>query len=338
MKKIKYIHVAGTNGKGSTCAFIARGLIYAGYRVGKFTSPHVIEITERITVNDEHIPLSKIPDLSELSKTGFFKTLWKIALEYFVEQQVDYAVIETGIGGLHDCTNTDVRIEFEPVLSVITKIGFDHMEILGNTIQEIATHKAGIIRSGVPVVTDPTQLADAMKVISDTAERKGSQLVLGDLQTPHAHFLECNKSVAIAALKLLGVTATDKSLENARPLARMQRLSENPLVIVDGAHNPDAIKALVSQIVELPHTNKIVMFGTQSGKDYDGCIKALKGINYSKLLTVSDVSCETEVLEILKEALASASASVEIPPTGEVNSPSGGYSCSASVEIPPTGE
>jgi dihydrofolate synthase/folylpolyglutamate synthase len=278
---IKYIHTAGTNGKGSTCSYIAHGLISAGYKTGKFMSPHVLDISERITVND--VPIANLP---ELPKTGWFQALWGIALSYFAEQAVDYAVIETGIGGLHDCTNA-----ITPVLSVITKIGYDHMELLGNTIEEIATHKAGIIKAGVPAVTDPTQFEGAMRVLRETAARKGSRLYVPAESSGNP--FECNRIVAREALRVLGIPCPD--LSQVHLPGRIQVLSHNPLTIADGAHNVDAIRAIMG----LYPQNKVIVFGMQKSKDYDSCLKLLAG---HEVIAVENVECEAEVKTALEQA------------------------------------
>jgi len=280
---IKYIHVAGTNGKGSTCAYIAQGLLQSGYKVGRFISPHVLDVTERITVNDVPIDSGRLP-------VDFrFQQLWAIALEYFFEQQVDYAVIETGIGGLLDCTNRLDLPDYQKQLSVITKIGYDHTELLGNTIEEIAAHKAGIIKGGVPVVTDPTQLPGAMEVISDTARLKASPLIV-PTQMPDDPF-ECNRIVAIEALKILDISVGDIALDVPLP-GRFQTVSQDPLVIIDGAHNPCAMRWLAYKINQYPQ-DKTIVFGMTKSKDYNTCMKLLP--THKKLILIDDVSCENEV-------------------------------------------
>jgi dihydrofolate synthase/folylpolyglutamate synthase len=312
----QFIHVAGTNGKGSTCAFIAAGLIQAGYKVGKFISPHVLDVTERITVNNTPIPREKIPPVGE----KWFQSLWKLALEYFAEQNVDYAVIETGIGGLLDCTNKlglpeyngsllvetargryiDLNTMFMPEISVITKIGYDHMDLLGNTIQEIAAHKAGIIKDGVPVVTDPTQLDGAMRVIEKTAEQKNAKLHIPTIggETDSACYMECNAAIAAKALEILGVNKFDFS--DVQLPARFQIISRTPLTIIDGAHNPDAIKAVLHKLEEYPQ-EKVVVFGMKETKDYNACINLLKQLS-QEIIAVENVEDENEIRAAIQTA------------------------------------
>jgi dihydrofolate synthase/folylpolyglutamate synthase len=241
--------------------------------------------------------------------TGFFQTLWKLALRYFAEQDVDYAVIETGIGGLLDCTNV-----ITPILSVITKIGFDHMDLLGDTIEQIASHKAGIIKPEVPIITDPTQLEGAMRVIRETAAAKNSRIVVpstaGDSPPD---WQECNRIVAAAALRELGVAVPDFSpdFSKIRLLARMQTVSENPLTIVDGAHNADAIAAVLEVVDSIAKSRNaaadddghesavIVVFGMQKTKDYASC-RALLGSR--QVVEVDDVNCEVQAAAAIAEA------------------------------------
>jgi dihydrofolate synthase/folylpolyglutamate synthase len=282
IKSIKYIHVAGTNGKGSTCNYIAHGLNRAGYKTGLFTSPHVLCVTERITINSKPIPRERVPEVCD----GWFQALWATALEYFAEQQVDYAVIETGIGGLHDCTN-----QITPILSVITKIGYDHMDLLGNTLTEIASHKAGIIKANTPIVTDPSQFPEAMQVIRETAAAKGSKLYVPTKICEN--IFEQNKIVATEALRVLGITG---DFDVPLPPARMQRVTDR--ITVDGAHNYDAIKAVLQMIDQ----KSVIVFGMLPSKDYDGCIKLLDGY---EVVLAGDVNCLEQARAALDTALLS---------------------------------
>jgi dihydrofolate synthase/folylpolyglutamate synthase len=218
------------------------------------------------------------------------------ALLYFKEKNVEYALIETGIGGLLDCTNT-----LTPIVSVITKIGYDHMDILGNSLQEIAAHKAGIIKENIPVVTDPTQSDEAMKVIRETAARKNAQLIIPKGKADD--YQGYNKIVAKETLRILGITEYNFSdFSKVQLLGRMQIISKKPLIITDGAHNPDAIRAISQSIAKLPHTNKTIVIGTQKSKDRAGCIKELSHIDHSQLIIVEDVSCKIEVKSALIKA------------------------------------
>jgi dihydrofolate synthase/folylpolyglutamate synthase len=280
---IKYIHVAGTNGKGSVCAFIADALSKSGKKTGKFTSPHVVDITERITIDNVPIKSDKLEQLSAgkidcPKKTSQFERLMNSALAYFDGNKAEYAVIEAGIGGLLDCTNI-----ITPVVSVITKIGFDHTELLGCTLGEIALHKAGIIKQGVPAVTDPTQPPEAMEVIRQTAAAKNSPLFIPDIsgeffRIPKTGMFgehqKYNAITAAEALRILGIQNPDFS--RVRLPGRFQTVCENPLVIVDGAHNIGAVKAVKAALSgkEFPD-KKIIVFGMLKSKDYNACVNEL---------------------------------------------------------------
>ena len=168
--KYKTIHIAGTNGKGSTSHILAAILQAAGYKTGLYTSPHIKDFRERIRVNGEMVSEQFVIDFTERTKTinkeiepSFFEVTVAMAFEYFAEQEVDFAVIETGLGGLLDSTNI-----ITPILSIITNIGYDHQNILGNTLEEIATQKAGIIKYNVPVVVGET-LPETKSIFIKTA-------------------------------------------------------------------------------------------------------------------------------------------------------------------------
>jgi len=311
-KRVKYVHVAGTNGKGSVCEYISNALSRAGHKVGKFTSPYLVKINERISANDKLISDADLYRLCEKAdkhaNSGFsqFEILTAAALLYFAEQNCDYAVIETGIGGLLDCTNI-----ITPEVSVITRIGLDHTDILGGTLAEIAAHKAGIIKEGVPVVADPLQDGEVFEVIAETALSKGSRLAVPDLSalsvansdiygsdfTYEGQAFRVNMGgehqiynalTAIEALRLLGVSGehVKSGIEAARVKARLQIFSKNPLVILDGAHNPDGLRAArtafsgVSEIGE-----KTVVVGMLKSKDYVNGLNELIMPNAAYVLT-----------------------------------------------------
>ncbi|MCL1903441.1 MAG: Mur ligase family protein [Oscillospiraceae bacterium] len=274
---IKYIHVAGTNGKGSVCAFIADSLIAAGKKTGKFTSPHVLDIAERITINNipiSHNTLERLCGQIDCPReTPQFERLMNAAFIYFAENDVEYAVIETGIGGLKDCTN-----RITPIISVITKISLDHTEILGETIEEIAFHKAGIIKEGVPVVTDPTQSERVMRVIKATATKKRARLIIPEqnegfkLNMAGRH-QQHNAATAAATMRCLGVAP---NFSKTKLIARMEVVSKNPLIIVDGAHNHDGICAVTAEFDSLPHKNKVIIEGEIPCKNYQACTEEIR--------------------------------------------------------------
>ena len=182
---LKLIHVAGTNGKGSTCAYIESILRCAGYKTALFSSPHIYDIREYIKTGNEIIPEEKLEEFAETAfeicgqmvtdgfeHPTFFETIMAIALDYFSDGGIDVAVIETGMGGKNDATNV-----IHPILSVITPISYDHTAFLGNTISKIASEKAGIIKNGIPVVMAPNQPAAALKAIKSRCRKTESELI-----------------------------------------------------------------------------------------------------------------------------------------------------------------
>jgi len=299
-KEIKYIHVAGTNGKGSLCEYISESLIAAGFKTGKFTSPYLVRINERIMLNNALIPdddLSRLCEkAAEFADTGYsqFEILTAAALLYFSENNADYAVIETGIGGLLDCTNI-----ITPEIGVITKIGLDHTDILGKTLAEIAKHKAGIIKGGVPVVTDPTQDERVLEVIAKTAQSKNSPLIIPGLSALEimnsdifgSDFVYKNQAyrvnmggehqiynalTAIEALNIIGIDGEfiKSGISAARVKARLQVISENPPFILDGAHNPDGLRAAREAFSGLSG-KKVIVTGMLKSKDFVNGLKEL---------------------------------------------------------------
>ncbi len=219
------IHIAGTNGKGSVATKIAYSLELAGKKVGLFTSPHIACITERIQINGKRISLE---DLERLSLPGlsYFETVTLAAFAYFAEQKVDIAVIEVGLGGRLDATNI-----ITPLLSVITSIDYDHQEFLGDTLEEIAREKAGIIKPGVPVVLGPRVVPRKCFPRGEFVETRGS-------------YEEENRAIAKRALEILRVPPL--GIEKTPP-CRFQRFGR---IILDGAHNPAGIKRTIERIDE----------------------------------------------------------------------------------------
>ncbi|MDR0197298.1 MAG: bifunctional folylpolyglutamate synthase/dihydrofolate synthase [Oscillospiraceae bacterium] len=311
--RVKYVHVAGTNGKGSVCGFIACALSAAGEKTGLFASPYVVDITERISVDGANIPKAELERLcakaaaaaetaEKSGHTGFsqFEILAAAALVYFSEERVAYAVIETGIGGLMDCTNI-----ITPEVGVITRVSLDHTDILGDSAEKIARHKTGIIKKNVPCVVSPSQSAGVMRVIEETAATRGAALIVPDLSALGvtessvfgSGFVYKGRSFrvnmggehqirnALTAIEALGVLDADAAgISNARLAARLQVLSENPLLISDGAHNPDGLRAARTTVEGLPG-KKVVVAGMLSSKDYEGGLKELVAFADAIVLT-----------------------------------------------------
>jgi dihydrofolate synthase/folylpolyglutamate synthase len=299
-RKFNSIHIAGTNGKGSTAAMIATILKEAGYKVGLYTSPHIVDYTERIKVRGNDISkrdltaaLAKVKRASRgmKSKPTIFEVLTAAAFLYFAEKKVDIAVVEVGMGGRLDATNV-----LTPLVSVITNIDLEHTEVLGKTIRKIAAEKAAIIKPGVPVVTAERKPA-ALNVMKKFAVKNGSLLVQvsskergvrGKLIGDHQ---KANRVCAIAAVRLAGIKASRKQimngLEKTEWPGRFQIISRKPLVIADGAHNPAGAKALRVTIEKLfPHKFTII-FGCQKTKDYKKILSELQPIAKRIIITSS---------------------------------------------------
>ena len=318
------VHIAGTNGKGSTAAAIASILTESGFRVGLYTSPHLLSFTERIKINNHQITEDKMLSLTsyiqdiiagtDLQLT-FFEFATAIAFHYFASEKVDWAVVETGMGGRFDATNVIL-----PDVSVITSIGLDHSEFLGSNLSDIAFEKAGIIKPETPVVTS-AKAPEAIKEISDIADMRNSELhvydrdfksVLLSMDDKHITFdyigdkefrnlslplsgrhQLCNASIAVRTCEILrreGVHIPDTSLRNGLLKTaiegRLERVSENPIIILDVAHNPGAADSLAGSIKELfPDKRIIMVIGVMSDKDIEGILKPLMQIAEYVVLT-----------------------------------------------------
>jgi dihydrofolate synthase/folylpolyglutamate synthase len=312
--KLKYIHVAGTNGKGSTCAMLSSVLIAAGYKTGLFISPYITDFRERIQINNAMISKSLLayavektfPLVEQLAEEGIIITEFEYvnALEFYIHslEKCDVVVLETGMGGLLDCTN----VIKPPLCSVITTIGLDHTAVLGDTIEKIAAQKCGIMKSGSIAVTS-AQDTKAMQVIQQAATQKKiplaksesikinikSQSLNGsvfdyngiEIHLPLAgdHQLE-NAKTALAAIEVLRLnnllSITDEQIaqgfSKAVNPARLELLSQDPIVLLDGAHNPNGIEALKNAIKHfLPNRYIIGIMGMLADKDIDSSIKLL---------------------------------------------------------------
>ncbi|WP_395751588.1 bifunctional folylpolyglutamate synthase/dihydrofolate synthase [Prosthecobacter sp.] len=284
----RFIHVAGTNGKGSTCAFMHSILKAAGINAGLFTSPHLIHFGERIRDAERMITPEEIAaGVSRLRERAavwephptFFELTLALALEWFAQRGNPWVVLETGLGGRLDATNA-----ITPAVSVITPIGWDHMEMLGNTLAKIAAEKAGIIKPGVPVVT-MTQCEEAMEVITRSAKERGSALTVVDapwagetgLAGPHQRW---NAAMAVAALRAAGLDFDEQVI--ARGLREVQwpaRFQKVGGCIIDGAHNIDAARVLAQTWREQFGGQKAeIIFGGVSGKDTAAVMRELAPI------------------------------------------------------------
>ena len=315
-KKYPSVHIAGTNGKGSTAAFLESILRHAGFRTGLYTSPHLERINERIRVNGEEIPddafaavFSQIHStIEELLAAGtlrahptFFECVTAIAFEYFAKADVEFAVFETGLGGRLDSTNI-----VTPLVSVITRIDFDHENFLGHSLPEIAAEKAGIIKPGVSVVL-AEQREEALQVLLTTAHgldapvmETATAFAADSQQMEHGrvravareissgaqfkiapqlagHFQLQNALNALAAARVLdpaGVRISNSAIENGIAAAvwpgRIEKVHSNPDIYLDGAHNPSAARELAAFLQEnFPNRGIIMVFGALRDKAVD---------------------------------------------------------------------
>lgn len=291
---LRCVHVAGTNGKGSTCHFIASVLQEAGYDVGLHTSPHLKDFRERFRINGTMIPEEDVTHFVERYRGGtgpiqpsFFEWGVALALWWFRTRKVDIAVIETGMGGRLDSTNVVV-----PDVSVITNIGWDHMDFLGDTLEAIAGEKAGIIKEGVPVVIGEAQ-GGCLEVLLEQAKRLHAPWSVVDQKAPFTlpvgllgQHQKNNARTALATIEVLrqrGWSISDEALERgmlrAGPmtglLGRWQILQDEPLIIADVAHNEDGIRAVREMLTITPHERLHIVLGMVNDKDLGRVLSAL---------------------------------------------------------------
>ena len=294
-RQYKTIHIAGTNGKGSCSHTIAAILQSQGYKVGLYTSPHLVDFRERIRVNGECLPEQYVIDFVEENRAffeplhpSFFELTTAMAFKYFAEQKVDYAVIEVGLGGRLDCTNI-----ITPVLSVITNISFDHTQFLGNTLAEIAGEKAGIIKPYVPVVIGE-YIEETRPVFEKVAEERHSPILFAqdedismnvDMELKGS-YQERNRKTILAALNVLRQTMTisNEAIRNGFGhvceltglRGRWEKLGEAPLVICDTGHNLAGWKYLATQINDVDAQVKHIVFGMVDDKDVEHVLQLLR--------------------------------------------------------------
>ena len=293
-KKIKSIHIGGTNGKGSTSSMIASVLQEAGYKVGLYTSPHLKDYRERIKINGEMISEEYVVSFIESNKLflenhhlSFFEMTVGLAFQYFADMQVDIALIEVGLGGRLDSTN----IIF-PLTSVITNIGFDHMAILGNTLEEIAFEKAGIIKPNIPVVigqyTHETKSVFLKKAEDVNASIWFAQDIqhLSDFESDlKGNYQIHNRKTVITALNVIKQHFTIKEhhianglknvVKNTGLLGRWQILNEMPLTVADTAHNKHGLDEVLPQIHQQKFNKLHFVLGVVNDKDLDEMLPLL---------------------------------------------------------------
>ncbi len=316
-KKIKCVHVAGTNGKGSSSHMLAAVLQQAGYKTGLYTSPHLIDFRERIKINGKQIPKTDVVKFVEDYKNtfysiepSFFEWTVGLAFHYFAAQEVDIAIIEVGLGGRLDSTNV-----IKPECCLITNIGFDHINLLGNTLQLIAAEKAGIIKEKIPVIISQTQI-EVLSVFNTKAQSLKAPISFADKQykvisnsiQDNLLCIELHEKVknktqlykldisglyqiknlqgvlsCLEILKKKGFIIEDdailKALQNVKKLTglmgRWQTLSENPLIIADTGHNEDGIKEVLKNLERYTYKKLHIVFGVVNDKDVTSILNLL---------------------------------------------------------------
>lgn len=289
-QRFKSIHVAGTNGKGSTCAFLNSLAMKKFQKIGLYTSPHLLCARERIQINGELISErlfceaeAAISEAAERinEQPTFFERMTAMAFWIFAKEKVDFAIIEVGLGGRLDATNV-----ITPVACVITRVDLDHIQILGNTLKEIAGEKAGIIKEGIPVITG-WQETSVLQTISDAAKRKKAQLtvltepcglplsLLGDHQNQNA-------SLALAAFKEIEPKFNEADVREALLATtwpcRLELIQSSPPILLDGAHNASGMQALVKEVSTHPDWKTlpiILVLGTTQGHQAEDLVQEL---------------------------------------------------------------
>ncbi|HEU5920603.1 TPA: bifunctional folylpolyglutamate synthase/dihydrofolate synthase [Streptococcus pneumoniae] len=354
--KLKVIHIGGTNGKGSTIAFLKKMLEKLGLRVGVFSSPYLIHYTDQISINGESIPEARLEALmadyrsllegesaTNLQGTTEFEIITAIAYDYFALEQVDVAIMEVGMGGLLDSTNV-----CQPILTGITTIGLDHVALLGDTLEAIAEQKAGIIKQGMPLVTGRIA-PEALAVIDRIAEGKDApRLAYGtDYQVRHQESVVTgevfdytsavrqgrfqtsllglyqieNAGMAIALLdtfcqedgrELASNDFLGQALEETSWPGRLEIVSRDPLMILDGAHNPHAIKALLVTLQErFADYHKEILFTCIKTKALEDMLDLLGAMPDTELTLTHFADSRATDENVLKEAAKSRNLSYQ---------------------------
>lgn len=290
----KSVHVAGTNGKGSTSHMLASVLQEAGYKVGLYTSPHLKDFRERIRINGNPVSkqfvigfIKQNKSFFEANQLSFFEMTVGMAFKYFSKEKVDIAVVEVGLGGRLDSTNI-----ITPEVSVITNIGFDHMQFLGNTLKAIAFEKGGIVKPKIPVIIGETQ-EETKTVFNDLAKKNQSKIVFADKEVSQVYMSDLggvyqNKNIKTAIqtveeLQEIGFEISQKNLKqgllnvvkNTELLGRWQILQNEPKVICDTGHNREGLIHVMNQLLNEVYNSLHIIFGVVNDKNLDSIIDLL---------------------------------------------------------------
>ena len=312
IQDIKLIHVGGTNGKGSTCAYLSSIIQESGYKVGTFTSPHFFDYRERIKVNNNKIEKGFISKFIEANREiieklelTFFELSFGMSLSYYIEKNVDYAIIEVGLGGRLDATNI-----IDPILSVITNISYDHMEILGNTLEKIAFEKAGIIKRNTKVIIGERD-KDTENVFIDISNKNFSEIIFASdykskFENSDVEYFNKNiKTVVQICRNLNDKNINDNSIEtgilnvdiNSDLYGRWTVLNDSPKIIFDSAHNESGFIHLSKQLSLLEYDRLFFILSFVKGKNVKKLISHLpdKSLFY---FTSSNISRSMNHIEI----------------------------------------
>lgn len=353
-KKLNVIHIAGTNGKGSTTSMIASILIEEGFNVGMYTSPFLEEFEERIQINRQNIKKNDLANYMDYIKEAVdkvieegynhpteFEIITCLMFKYFYDKKVDYAVVEVGLGGRLDSTNV-----VNPLLTVITSISLDHTNILGNTLEEIAREKGGIIKKNTPLILYP-QKEEALKELQNISKEKSAKIyevkkddaklleiiknddfyqkikIKGEFNTYNANLrllgehqiLNC--AVAVRAVEVLSkiqgfqIKNIEKGIENARWIGRLEVLNKNPLVVIDGAHNIQGITTLKENVSKyFNYKNIILLIGILADKQVEDMIKVITPMS-KYIIALTPHSDRAELGVKLKEEIEKFNKNVE---------------------------
>jgi dihydrofolate synthase/folylpolyglutamate synthase len=311
------IHIAGTNGKGSTAAICAKILNLAGFKVGLYTSPHLVQFNERIRVNGNSIPDESIAEFIvnnrkhfDSIKTTFFEATTAMAFWYFKKENVDVAVVETGLGGRLDSTNV-----LDPDIAVITPISLDHTDLLGTDIKTITYEKAGIFKSGLPVVLSP-QLEQAENILMKQADKKKmevfsiypSEIHIKRISSNGTNFSfkgsdytvsligehqAVNASTAIEAVRIFNKNVSNmniqRGLKNVQWPGRMERIHSNLPIFYDVAHNPHGVKTCLYTLKRLYDKNPVGVVALKAEKEIDHLVEVISG-NFHELFALNVLS------------------------------------------------
>ncbi|AIM60863.1 tetrahydrofolate synthase [Cellulophaga lytica] len=337
-QQFKSIHVAGTNGKGSSSHMLASILQEAGYKVGLYTSPHLKDFRERIRINGSKIPenavISFVKDNMSFfkdHKLSFFEMTVAMAFKYFANEEVDIAIIEVGLGGRLDSTNI-----ITPEISLITNIGLDHTDLLGDTLEKIAAEKAGIIKEGVSVVVSEYQTETA-PIFNTMAALKNAPIIFADSISVKTYktsllgnYQQKNIKGVVAVLQqlkefVINDKAIEKGLlrvvENTGLMGRWQQLQDQPKVICDTAHNKEGLSLTIEQLNQQTYKSLFIVLGVVKDKDLDAilplfpknakyffcCPKIERGLNAAELKAkASSFLLQGDAYSSVKEALKKA--------------------------------